>query len=595
MSCGERRWNLEWDFAPVAASFVLLEMSSAVRVVGAAWRRRRASRARFDAANARAIRDPGSRRAARRFSPGEIRPRRAPLVAGVHRPVASAASSVIYFGGCCFLEEKRRGGVSQRADTRDARGGDDDGDSSRTGRAAWRGPVNARGALRGDSTGRPRRAPRPAGPPRTSGERSRSRGARLVNRARAEDDGRDAAAAAARLAPLEASTAAGSELERILKTDPVAFERALSDQVGSPPRPPPPSCRNPYSRSLRFFTGRPASDFGQPPTAGAGGGMRARARRNAPGMVTSAGVSARRAKARAAGPAPSHRSRVPPSHPVAKKKRNDHFFLAFPARANNASSHEPFTQMLRGNDPPLPSRFLVRSFARWHPTCSTRRSPADDRAPSATASAARSGPSRRPCIGAQLRRREKPSAGTASRLTEYLRLEGVISSKGAEGGAEGGAEASMSRPDESSKGAKNGHPSACEAESNPSSRPNADKAERMILSELADAVAFGAKVHRANELRDAMYLSVVARHCSSASRSFPRWKPFNRGGSSRGSARFRGIVVGASRRGGARRTGAHDRKIARLVRECLPAGGGRAHRAAHRPDHLRRRGFWSVG
>ena len=125
------------------------------------------------------------------------------------------------------------------------------------GRAAWRGPVNARGALRGDSTGRPRRAPRPAGTPGTSGERSRSRGARLVNRARADEDGRAAAAAAARLAPLEASTAAGSELERILKTDPVAFERALSDQVGSRPPAPPPSCRNPYSRSLRFFLADP--------------------------------------------------------------------------------------------------------------------------------------------------------------------------------------------------------------------------------------------------------------------------------------------------------------------------------------------------
>ena len=75
LSCGERRWNLEWDFAPVAASFVLLEMSSAVRVVDAAWRRRRASRARFDAANARAIRDPGSRRAARRFSREKFAPR----------------------------------------------------------------------------------------------------------------------------------------------------------------------------------------------------------------------------------------------------------------------------------------------------------------------------------------------------------------------------------------------------------------------------------------------------------------------------------------------------------------------------------------
>ena len=53
------------------------------------------------------------------------------------------------------------------------------------------------------------------------------------------DDGRDDAAEAARLAPLEASTAMGAELERILKTDPVAFDRALSDQVSCAPSLPP--------------------------------------------------------------------------------------------------------------------------------------------------------------------------------------------------------------------------------------------------------------------------------------------------------------------------------------------------------------------
>ncbi len=168
--------------------------------------------------------------------------------------------------------------------------------------------------------------------------------------------------------------------------------------------------------------------------------------------------------------------------------------------------------------------------------------------------------------------REKPGAGDGFPSTEYLQLEGVISSKGAEGGADGGAEASMSRPDKSSKGAKNGHPSACEAESNPSSRPNADKAERMILSELADAVAFGAKVHRANELRDAIYLSVVARHCSLGVPLVPEVDAFQSRGSSRGSAFFGGSSSGRVGGGGARRTGAHDRKIARLVRECLPAG-----------------------
>ena len=100
-------------------------------------------------------------------------------------------------------------------------------------RIAWRGPVNARRARRGDPTGRPRRAPRVAGTTpdvHANKDRTSRRGARLVPSASA-DDGRDDAAEAARLAPLEASTAMGSELERILKTDPVAFDRALSDQV----------------------------------------------------------------------------------------------------------------------------------------------------------------------------------------------------------------------------------------------------------------------------------------------------------------------------------------------------------------------------
>ena len=128
--------------------------------------------------------------------------------------------------------------------------------------------------------------------------------------------------------------------------------------------------------------------------------------------------------------------------------------------------------------------------------------------------------------------------------------------------------------DKSSKGAKNGHPSACEADSNPSSRPNADKAERMILSELADAVAFGAKVDRANELRDAMYLSVVARHCALGVPLVPEVEAFQGSrGSSRGSALFGGSVSGRGvGGGGGRRTGAHDRKVSRLVRECLPTG-----------------------
>ena len=116
-------------------------------------------------------------------------------------------------------------------------------------RIAWRGPVNARRARRGDPTGRPRRAPRVAGTTpdvHANKDRTSRRGARLVPSASA-DDGRDDAAEAARLAPLEASTAMGSELERILKTDPVAFDRALSDQVGCAPSLPP--GRNPYSLS----------------------------------------------------------------------------------------------------------------------------------------------------------------------------------------------------------------------------------------------------------------------------------------------------------------------------------------------------------
>ena len=132
-------------------------------------------------------------------------------------------------------------------------------------RVAWRGPVNARRARRGDPTGRPRRAPRVAGPD-VHANKDRTllrRGARLVPSASA-DDGRDDAAEAARLAPLEASTAMGSELERILKTDPVAFDRALSDQVGSAPSLPPPAAIPTHSRSLRFF-GRPISDSPSPP------------------------------------------------------------------------------------------------------------------------------------------------------------------------------------------------------------------------------------------------------------------------------------------------------------------------------------------
>jgi hypothetical protein len=42
---------------------------------------------------------------------------------------------------------------------------------------------------------------------------------------------RDAAAASGRLAPLDVKTLVGAELELIMKADPLAFERALVDQV----------------------------------------------------------------------------------------------------------------------------------------------------------------------------------------------------------------------------------------------------------------------------------------------------------------------------------------------------------------------------
>lgn len=52
-----------------------------------------------------------------------------------------------------------------------------------------------------------------------------------------ERGGRDAAARAGKLAPLDVRTAVGTELEAIMKTDPVAFQRALTDRVSahSPP------------------------------------------------------------------------------------------------------------------------------------------------------------------------------------------------------------------------------------------------------------------------------------------------------------------------------------------------------------------------
>lgn len=53
-----------------------------------------------------------------------------------------------------------------------------------------------------------------------------------------ERAGRDAAAAAGKLAPLDVRTAVGVELEEIMKTDPVAFARVLTDRVSMHAPPP---------------------------------------------------------------------------------------------------------------------------------------------------------------------------------------------------------------------------------------------------------------------------------------------------------------------------------------------------------------------
>jgi hypothetical protein len=213
-------------------------------------------------------------------------------------------------------------------------------------RIAWRGPVNARRARRGDPTGRPRRAPRVAVTPDVHGEDRTllRRGARLVPSASA-DDGRDDAAEAARLAPLEASTAMGSELERILKTDPVAFDRALSDQVGCAPSLPPrpqslltlgvyafladPSRIRPRRRPSVRSDAAPHAD-----RRGDGGPARRRVRAHTGRLWEQhAPRAARRA--------------VPPAHPAANKKRNDHFcpLELAPYFPEKHSSHElaPFS------------------------------------------------------------------------------------------------------------------------------------------------------------------------------------------------------------------------------------------------------------
>ena len=184
---------------------------------------------------------------------------------------------------------------------------------------------------------------------------------------------------------------------------------------------------------------------------------------------------------------------------------------------------------------------------------------------------------------------EKTGDGFPS--TEYLRLEGVLFAnehhKGTGdnnvNGADNNNAHTASASSSASKGAKNGHPSGVKMESdgkkdgtdNPSSRPNADKDERRMQAELAAAVASGARSHRAKELRDAMYLSVVARHCGLGVPLASSVDAFREDGkrSRRNHLTLRSgtnvLPTGGRSRS---RSKAHERKVSRLVRECLPAG-----------------------
>ena len=110
----------------------------------------------------------------------------------------------------------------------------------------------ARGSAR--SLARAHPAPRRVGPPR-------GRDAGVPPRATNEaDDGRDAAAAAAKLAPLDVTTMVGAELELVMKVDPASFERALTDQVRRDPPPPPRNAPSPPIPTDRLSGAtRPAS------------------------------------------------------------------------------------------------------------------------------------------------------------------------------------------------------------------------------------------------------------------------------------------------------------------------------------------------
>jgi hypothetical protein len=87
----------------------------------------------------------------------------------------------------------------------------------------------ARGALARPARGAFRRFAPSRGTPTTVAHSANGSG-----RSEHDEDAaraRDAAAASGRLAPLDVKTLVGAELELIMKADPLAFERALADQV----------------------------------------------------------------------------------------------------------------------------------------------------------------------------------------------------------------------------------------------------------------------------------------------------------------------------------------------------------------------------
>jgi len=132
-------------------------------------------------------------------------------------------------------------------------------------RIAWRGPVNARRARRGDPTGRPRRAPRVAGHAGCARRRQDSSSQRRSPRA-------------LRLRGRRARRRRGSRSPRAPRGVHRHGLRARAHTQDGPrrlrpralrpgklrPLPPPPAAIPTHSRSLRFF-GRPISDSPSPP------------------------------------------------------------------------------------------------------------------------------------------------------------------------------------------------------------------------------------------------------------------------------------------------------------------------------------------